>query len=187
MEPSEVKTSFQDIETGWSCIFFASPPKLAKSRFHALLQALETWRISHPMRRVESIQVVKSGRKVRGLNVMWSMFEHLQKQSRILHFQIDEELRDLYGHEYVEALMSDAVGFAADNPTPSENLVMVSRRKVAIVINRRDGQSYLMTFDKFLKSIDLSLAADIGSQFDAWCAQNEQGYFCAVLPDDLQA
>lgn len=186
MDPSSVTTSFQDIEAGWSCINFSQPPRLKKSRLHSLLQSLERWRQNHPMRRIERIQVVKYDGTVRGLNVMWSIFEHLQEQSKIEHFNIDEEVRDLYGHEYNEALMEDAIGFASENPSPGMNVVMISRRKIAIVIVPHNGQAYVMTFTKFLTTLESNSAKDISSQFDEWTTGNEQGYFCAVLPDDYR-
>ena len=183
MDSSSVTTSFQDIEPGWSCINFTQPPRLKKSRLHSLLQSLESWRQSHPMRRIERIQVLKDNGTVRGLNVMWSIFEHLQDQSKIAHFNIDEEVRDLYGHEYNEALMEDAIGFASENPTPGMKVVLVSRRKIAIVIIRQDGQAYVMTFAKFLATLEGSVANDISFKFDEWGAQNDQGYFCTLLPE----
>ena len=186
MDPSSVTTSFQDIEAGWSCINFSQPPRLKKSRLHSLLQSLERWRQNHPMRRIERIQVVKDDGIIRGLNIMWSIFEHLQEQSKIAHFNIDEEVCDLYGHEYNEALVEDAIGFASENPTPGMNVVLVSRRKIAIVIIRQDGQAYVMTFGKFLATLESDVASDISTKFDEWGAQNDQGYFCTLLPEEYR-
>ena len=186
MESSSVTYVFQEIEPGWSCIHFSDPPKVQKSRFHALMQSLESWRQNFPMRRIERIQVVKSDGIVRGLNILWSAFEHFKEQSTIAHFHIDEELRTLYGHEYNEALMQDALGFAADNPLPGANVVLVSRRRVAIVIVRQKQQAYLMTFARLLATLQVDFAMQIGSQFDAWAIPEAQGYFCSVLPDEYR-
>jgi len=183
MDSSSVTTVFQDIEPGWSCLHFSHPPKLQKSRLHALMHALENWRKNFPVRRIERIQVVKAGGIVRGLNVLWSMFESESGQSTIAHFQIDEELRDLYGHEYNEALMHDALGFAAKNSTSAANVVLVSRRRVAIVIVQQTQHAYLMTFAKLLAALDVQFAEQLVSQFDAWATPEAQGYFYSVLPD----
>lgn len=186
MESSSVTYVFQEIEPGWSCIHFSHPPKVQKSRFHALMQSLESWRQNFPMRRIERIQVVKSDAIVRGLNILWSAFEHFKEQSRIAHFHIDEELRNLYGHEYNEALMQDALGFAADNPLPGANVVLISRRRVAIVIVRQNQQAYLMTFARLLAALETDFARQIASQFDEWAIPDAQGYFCSVLPDEYR-
>ena len=151
---------------------------------HALHQSLESWRQMHPTRRIERIQVVRGGGKVRGLNVLWSIFEHMQVQLKIAHFKIDVEVRDLYGHEYNEALMEDANGFSSKNPLPAMNVVMISRRRIAIVITRQNGQAYVKTLAKFLATLESNAAKDISSQFDEWTTGNEQGYFCSVLPED---
>ena len=183
MDSSSVTSVFQDIEPGWSCIYFSHPPKVRKSRFHVLMQSLESWRENFPMRRIERIQVVKAGGIVRGLTVLWSILDGHSDQSQIAHFQIDEELRDLYGHEYNEALMHDALGFAAENPTAAANVVLVSRRRVAIVIVKQTQQAYLMTFAKLLAAFDGKFAEQLASQFDAWATPDAQGYFFSVLPD----
>ena len=118
MESSSVTYVFQEIEPGWSCIHFSDPPKVQKSRFHALMQ--------------------------------------------------------------------DALGFAADNPLPGTNVVLVSRRRVAIVIVRQKQQAYLMTFARLLATLQVDFAMQIGSQFDAWAIPEAQGYFCSVLPDEYR-
>ncbi len=136
------------------------------------------------MRRIEQVQVVENNGIVRGLIVLWSIFEHLQEQSKIEHFSIDQEVRDLYGSEYCEALMEDALGFASENPIPGVNALLVSRRMVAIVMVRRSAQARVTTFEKFLASIENGLAEELRTKFDEWQSHNDQGYFCAVLPDD---
>ncbi len=138
------------------------------------------------MRQIERIQVVKAAGIVRGLTVLWSIIEGYSDQSQIAHFQIDEELRDLYGHEYNEALMHDALGFAAENPTAAANVVLVSRRRVAIVIVQQTQQAYLMTFAKLLAALNGQLAEQLASQFDAWATPDAHGYFYSVLPDAFQ-
>ncbi len=183
MDPSSVTSVFQDIEPGWSCIYFSQPPKVRKSRFHVLMQSLESWRENFPSRQIDRIQIVKAGGIVRGLNVLWSIIEGESGQSQIAHFQIDEELRNLYGHEYNEALMHDALGFAAENPTAAANVVLVSRRRVAIVIAQQNQQAYLMTLAKLLSGLDVKFAEQLVSQFDAWATPEAQGYFYSVLPD----
>ena len=186
MESTDVTYVFQDIEPGWSSIHFSQPPRMQSSRLHALMQSREFWRQEHPVRRIERIQVVKAGGIVRGLNVLWSIFEHLKNQSAIRHFTIDPELRDLYGHEYNEALMHDAMGFPIDHSISGRNVVLVSRRRVAIIIIQKDHQAWLMTFAKFLNTLDISLATQLSQQFDAWATQETQGYYCSVLPDAYQ-
>lgn len=186
MDPSSVTSVFQDIEPGWSCIYFSHPPKVRKSRFHVLMQSLESWRENFPMRQIERIQVVKADGIVRGLTVLWSIIEGYSDQSQIAHFQIDEELRDLYGHEYNEALMHDALGFAAENPASAANVVLVSRRRVAIVIVQQTHQAYLMTFAKLLAAFDVQFAEQLALQFDAWATPDSQGYFYSVLPDNYR-
>ncbi len=135
------------------------------------------------MRQIDRIQVVKGGGIVRGLTVLWSIIEGYSDQSQIAHFQIDEELRDLYGHEYNEALMHDALGFAAENLPAAANVVLVSRRRVAIVIVQQTQRAYLMTFAKLLAALDVQFAEQLVSQFDAWATPDAQGYFHSVLPD----
>ena len=135
------------------------------------------------MRQIDRIQVVKAGGIVRGLTVLWSITEGYSDQSQIAHFQIDEELRDLYGHEYNEALMHDALGFAAENLPAAANVVLVSRRRVAIVIAQQTQQAYLMTFAKLLAALDVQFAEQLVSQFDAWATPDAQGYFFSALPD----
>ena len=183
MDSSSVTSVFQDIEPGWSCIYFSHPPKVRKTRFHVLMQSLESWRENFPMRQIDRIQVVKAGGIVRGLTVLWSIMEGYSDQSQIAHFQIDEELRDLYGHEYNEALMHDALGFAAENLPAAANVVLVSRRRVAIVIAQQTQQAYLMTFAKLLAALDVQFAEQLLSQFDAWATPDAQGYFFSALPD----
>jgi hypothetical protein len=183
---SGVTTNFHDFEPGWTCIFFETPPRLKKSRAHVLLQSLETWRQHYPMRRIESIQFVKHKQLVRGLNILWTPFEHLQEQSKIVHFNIHQDVRDLYGHEYNEALMADAIQFANDNPAPTANVVLVSRRRIAIVITRHDQHAYVLTFDQFLSTFPEDHRPKVIGDFDAWIATNEQGYFCAILPDEYR-
>ena len=102
----------------------------------------------------------------------------------ITHFNIDEEVRDLYGHEYAEALMHDAVGFAAENQSPDKTVALVSRRRVVIVIVRPGGQAFVTTWQKFLNSIENSLVHEISGQFEDWQLVNEQGFFCIVLPGE---
>lgn len=185
MDSSSVTSVFQDIEPGWSCIFFSHPPKVRKSRFHVLMQSLESWRENFPMRQIDRVQVVKAGGIVRGLTVLWSIIEGIADRSQIAHFQIDEELRDLYGHEYNEALMHDALGFAAENPAAATNVALVSRRRVAIVIVQQTQQAYLMTFAKLLAMLDVQFAEQLTSQFDVWTTPDAQGYFYSVLPDEF--
>ena len=183
MEPTGVSTHFHDVEPGWTCVYFESAPRHKRSRYHALLRALEGWRERNPTRRIERIQFVKNQGVVRGLNILWSLFEHLVEQSSIAHFQIDEEVRDLYGHEYNEALMRDATAFALDVALPAENIALVSRRKIAIVITRHDRQAYVMTLDKLVATLEPHFARSFLKEFDRWSLHNEKGFFSAMLPD----
>ncbi|HUP77951.1 MAG TPA: hypothetical protein VM260_05250, partial [Pirellula sp.] len=52
------------------------------------------------------------------------------------------------------------------NAAPGMNFLMSSRRKIAIVIIRKDGQTYVITFAKFLAKLESNAAKDISSQFD---------------------
>ena len=181
-----VKVNFWDIEPGWSCIYFTRPPRLKKSRLHSLFTFLEDWRRQHPMRRIERVQVAKDRRLVRGLNVYWSIFEHLQERLQIKQFQIDEEIRELYGHEYAEALMQDAAAFASRPGAPSGNIVLVSRRRVAVVLVRNSAQAYVTRLEKFQTMIAPDMAEDILKNFKIWLSLDEPGYFCAILPGNFR-
>jgi hypothetical protein len=185
MEP-EVSANFQDIEPGWSCIYFTHPPRLANSRLHSLLQFLEKWRQANPMRRIVHFQVIRDKKIVRGLNVFWSTFEHLRDKSKIAHFTIHEEVRDLYGHEYCEALMQDALHFAEDNPLPESNVVLISRRKIAIVIFRTSGQSLVCTLDRLLPVLPVQFSEGLRAEFARWIQTEERGYFCSTLPSGFE-
>lgn len=149
------------------------------------MQSLDGWRQDNPMRRIESIQVVESAGVVRGLVLLWSLFEQLQEVSKIAHFTIDEEIREQYGHEYAEALMLDAIGFAAENRSPDKSVVLITHRRVVIVIIRPDGQAYVRSLDKFLDSIEDSIAQEISKQFEQWQNTGEPGFLVVLLPDQF--
>jgi hypothetical protein len=182
----EVAASFQDFEDGWSCIFFQNPPRLAKSRLHSLLSFLENWRHNHPMRRIEQLQVVQDKELVRGLNIFWSTFEHLVESSRIEHFTIDEEVRNLYGHEYCEALMQDVSNVAADNASPESDVAIVSRRMIVTILLRNSKRAIMCTYDRLARSLPKDVIESVQPELTQWLQTEGQGYFCFNVPTDLE-
>ncbi len=182
----EVEANFQDVEDGWSSIFFKHPPRLSKSRLHSLLSFLEKWRKTHPMRRIEQLQVIQDKELVRGLNIFWSTFEHLVETSRIEHFTIDEEVRDMYGHEYCEALMQDVSNFAADNAVPETDVAIVSRRMIATILLRNSKRAIMCTFDRLTRSLPADVIASVQPELTQWLQTEGQGYFCFNVPTNLE-
>lgn len=183
---SDVAAEFQDMEPGWSCIYFSRPPKREESRLHSLLCFLEKWRAEHPTRRIVQLQIVEDRQQARALNIFWTTFEHLDVENRIEHFTIDTQVKDLYGQEYCEALMHDAAAFAADNHLPDTNVLMVSKRRIAIVIIRATSQALLCLVDSLITRLRPELSTQLALELPQWMASNRQGYYCMSLPNDFQ-
>jgi hypothetical protein len=169
----------QEVEPGWTLLSFQKPPRLAKTRFHALLQFVEGWRTSNPTRRIEAVVPCEHNSLVRGVNIYWSIFEHLVPALSNYKFVVDPDIRDRYGHEYCEAIVSEASGFLASFATMKRNAVLVSKRRVAAVFARDKNEVEVVWFEQFLQSIDSVLATEISQQFDDWLEANKEshGYY----------
>jgi hypothetical protein len=186
MDTPTVSCNIQEIEPGWTCIFFTHPPRLKRSRLHSLLNFVEKWKKVNPTHRIERIQVVRDGKKVRGINLFWTLFEHLLKQPEF-HFTLDPEVRNLYGHEYIEAIMQNAQNFLAEKHMPGANVLLVSRRHIATIMLPESGRGFVTTFQKFFDSISTlpDFAKLVERDFTRWLNSDEHGYFCVRLLDDF--
>ncbi len=186
MDPNEIEFNIHDIEPGWTCITFNKPPKLAKSRTHALLQFLETWRERHPARRIEKIEFVQDGALVRGLNLFWSAFTHAEVKTGVDEFKVDDEVESMYGLEYAEALMHDALAASAVHAIGVDKILMISKRLIAIIILRKERLAFITTHEKFLSVMNKDYVRQTTEGFEHWKQQASNGYFCATLPFDFE-
>ncbi len=186
MDQGTITFHIQDMELGWTCVSFAKPPRVAKSRTHALIQFLESWRQNHPTRRIEKIEFVEDSQMVRGINIFWSVFEHLRTESMIDEFTVDEDVEKMYGLEYAEALMQDALAASANNAIGVDKSLMVSKRLIAIVILRPERMAFLTSFHKLISTMDEDFAAKIAKDFERWKTQETNDYFCTTLPAEFK-
>jgi hypothetical protein len=186
MSQPMVSCNIQEIEPGWTCIYFTQPPRLKRSRLHTLLNFVEKWKHDNPAYRIEQIQVVRDGKQVRGINLFWTLFEHLLEQPEF-QFTLDPEVRSLYGHEYIEAIMQNAQNFLAEKHLPGANVLLVSRRHIASILLQRSSRGFVTTFQKFFDSLSTSpeIASVIEVDFARWLNSDEQGCFCVRLPEEF--
>ena len=186
MEQVQVTFNVQDVEPGWTCVSFIKPPRLAKSRTHALVTFLESWRQNHPTRRVGKIEFVEDGDIVRCLNIFWSVFGQVETESMLDEFKVDEELENMYGLEYAEALMHDALAVAANNARGMGKILMISKRLIAIIILRHRRIAFLTTYDKFISVMDEDFVSRFAKSFEHWRRQETNDYLCIGLPEDFE-
>ena len=92
----------------------------------------------------------------------------------------------MYGLEYAEALMHDALAVSAVHAIGVDKLLMISKRLIAIIILRQDRLAFVTTHEKFLSVMDEDYVDKIAETFERWRQQASNDYFCTTLPVDLE-
>jgi hypothetical protein len=181
----DVRTNIHEIEPGWTLITFDAPPEQDQSRLHVLLNVLQAWRLANPTHRVENLRIERCKGLVRGLHAFWSVFDHRPADMPQLEFQIDAALRQQLGSEYLEALIVDATRFFYLAEVQHARAAMISKRRVAILVDRRNGQGAVLGMDQLLSRLPAEQAQIVERDFQEWLANEAQGYLCLGLPESF--
>ena len=185
-EAQTVTIAIHEIEPGFTMFFFNVPPKVNPSRLHCLLNTFTEWRSNHPQYRVQNLEVVKDQELVRGLNVFWSLAENA-KTSHDFNFHARKEVTELYGQEYIEALMEDAAKFMVAIKQPHKICALLSRREIVIVVYKAKSEGFIFGYQEFLSSLPTPALKNLTTATFAEFKQgNAQGYHVIPLPDSYE-
>ena len=114
------------------------------------------------------------------------MFGQAETESMLDEFKVDEELENMYGLEYAEALMHDALDVVANNARGFDKILMISKRQIAIIILRQKRIAYLTTYEKFISVMDEEFLRRFVESFEQWRRKETNDYLCTSLPEDFE-
>lgn len=182
-EVGKVTVGIREIEAGSTLFVFEAPPALDQSRLHCLLDALTDWRRHHSDRRVEDLQILRDKGLVRGLHVFWTPFAN-SNAFHNFNFHVRNDVTAMYGHEYLEALMEDSAKFMVAVRQPHQICVLLSRREIAIVAYKLRNEAFILTYERFCKSLPTPLAESIEKTFREFKQSDAPGYHVVPLPNN---
>jgi len=180
----EIQFSILEIEEGFTILCFRKGPVLQESRLHCLLGVLEQWRKRYPLRMVKDVQLVRDGEQLRSLNILWAPFQSQQSQEPI-RFHVMKNVIDMYGDEYLEALLDDASRFLLTDKHPHEVAALLSKREIVIVVFKVRKQGHVVTLDDFFTLLPASVIPTLREGFEHFKREKESGYHVVPLPPDF--
>jgi hypothetical protein len=176
------KYEYNTIEVceGHTIIASKNNPDLPLFGMGFLLDAIQFWRDQNKTRIIHDVQFVKSDGVTRSVSIFWKELELPN-----IEFKIDNEVLDRYGIEYAEALAKDVSDFLEHDKHQDNVVAVVSKREVAVILNRRLRKSSVMLWRQLLRLLPPSQVDDIQRRYEQFQRDSDHGYFCLPLPDDF--
>ncbi len=145
-----------------------------------LLDAIQFWRDKYQTRIIHDVQFTKSDGVTRSVSIFWKELELPN-----IEFKIDNEVLDRYGIEYAEALAKDVTDFLEHDKHLDNVVAVVSKREVAVVLNRRLRKSSVMLWRQLLQLLPPSQIDEIQLRYAQFQKDSDHGYYCLPFSDDF--
>jgi len=178
-ESERVQIRVNQIGPDWVLIHFRGTVPAPEHRFHILHRALNDWLVRHLGYILQHVQVIEHGGEVRALAAFLSA-KPIGRSP--LSIEIDKDLIEQHGSEYLEAVVADALPSALSHSEAANTIAVVNRRGVTVVIDRSREWAYVISWEK----IEDAASSQGRDKVADWLASPTANHLVFALPDGFK-